>query len=1174
MATITSLGFNLFARDRVSATARSVGGAFQQLARRATRDLDTASGAAERLTGAVERLGGVSRTGGMVTAAASAAALGKAAVPAAAAVAALPAAMVATRVASKTLQFGLVGVGEAMSAVAEGDAEALNEALEDLSPNAAAFVRQAASMRKEVMGLQQSVQDTLFAGLDRELERMSGNLLPVVGSGLREVSGELNGVALEATRTASTPWFRGQVDQVMRGTADVVQTLSGAVRPAIELVTRLTVAGMPLIDRMAGWAVTGVKAANAFVRTRQESGALAGVIDRVGDGMETAGRIGRNLALTIANVAGKADAFGVSGGNMVTTLEQLSAEMLTWSQSAQGQGQAAETWRTLGDAANHLLAVLPILSGALGIIAGIITSLPEPVQQVVSQTLAWGLALSVLSTWLMRIPGSAKLAGTAISGVTRAAGFAKVAMAGFVAGLRNVNAAYAANATFATRLGAALRSQIMLWRQQAAAAGVSTARIIAHAAAAKVVAAATRLWAGVQWLLNAALNANPIALVVIAIAALAAAVVVAYQRSETFRNIVQAVWAGIQTAAAAAWSFLQPVFAAIGAALSWVAGVFRSLWGAAQTVWTTLQAGAAVAWSFLQPILGAIAGFLGGVLSVAFIVFRNLVKAVWIAIQLAVLVAWNVIKVIFNGIRAFVSGVLGPVFRWLLDNVIRPVWTGIRTHISVVWGAIKVVFNAIKAFLSATLAPAFRTFRSVATTVWNALRSTISGVWNNGIRPAFNALKSAVGTVRSAFKTAVDGIRKIWDGLKDIAKKPVNFVIGIYNDGIVNLVNRIASFAGIKTRLDKIPKFAKGGVAGGPGVLPGYAPGRDKLLAAVSPGESIFRPEFTRAVGPRWVQTANALARRGVGAVREWFARGGDRLGGEGIAFARGGTVPAAAPGFAGAFKFGGIVSDFLGGLKNFAFKNVEKAFRGVLERMTGGIPGAGIFRDVIAGIPKKVIDSLVQWFKDKVGMGGGPGFQRALAFAKAQAGKPYLWGGVGPNGWDCSGFMSSILNVIQGKNPYQRRFTTFSFTGASRGPAGFVRNKRSAFEVGITNAGVGHMAGTLLGTNVESRGSAGVVVGGGARGAGDGLFNMRYGLSRDQGGRIPPGRWLVDNGTRHDEFMFTKQQMDELFQSHGQVTNNYNHTTNIYPQRADFDLEDLRAHERRQLLLARAGRP
>jgi hypothetical protein len=118
---------------------------------------------------------------------------------------------------------------------------------------------------------------------------------------------------------------------------------------------------------------------------------------------------------------------------------------------------------------------------------------------------------------------------------------------------------------------------------------------------------------------------------------------------------------------------------------------------------------------------------------------------------------------------------------------------------------------------------------------------------------------------------------------------------------------------------------------------------------------------------------------------------------------------------------------------------------------------------------------------------------------------------------------MSAITNVIHGKSPYSRVFTTHSFDGNS-GPGGFVRGKRSGFMVGVTNSGVGHMAGTLMGVNVESSGSRGVHLGATARGSGDSLFSARYGLSADSGrlslnrGWNPP----VYNGTGRVEHLGT----------------------------------------------------
>lgn len=83
--------------------------------------------------------------------------------------------------------------------------------------------------------------------------------------------------------------------------------------------------------------------------------------------------------------------------------------------------------------------------------------------------------------------------------------------------------------------------------------------MLAQAAASKVVAGATKVWTGVQWLLNAALTANPIGLVVVAIAALVAGIVIAYNRSETFRKIVKGA------------------FEAVGKAVSWLGDRFGGL---------------------------------------------------------------------------------------------------------------------------------------------------------------------------------------------------------------------------------------------------------------------------------------------------------------------------------------------------------------------------------------------------------------------------------------------------------------------------------------------------------------------------------------------------------------------------------------------------------------------
>jgi hypothetical protein len=127
--------------------------------------------------------------------------------------------------------------------------------------------------------------------------------------------------------------------------------------------------------------------------------------------------------------------------------------------------------------------------------------------------------------------------------------------------------------------------------------------------------------------------------------------------------------------------------------------------------------------------------------------------------------------------------------------------------------------------------------------------------------------------------------------------------------------------------------------------------------------------------------------------------------------------------------------------------------------------------------------------------IGYNPSLNGAVNFARRQVGKPYIWGGVGPRGYDCSGAMSALLNVVQGLSPYHRRFATGSFPSA-----GFVPGPGS-FMIGSVRGNPGHMAGTINGINVESSGSRGFGMGKGVRGARDRMFSGLYHLKGYRGG-------------------------------------------------------------------------
>ena len=88
----------------------------------------------------------------------------------------------------------------------------------------------------------------------------------------------------------------------------------------------------------------------------------------------------------------------------------------------------------------------------------------------------------------------------------------------------------------------------------------NTVATIASTVASRVAAGASKAWAAAQWLLNAALTANPVGLVIAAIALLVVGLVVAYKKSETFRSVVQAALRGVGAVGMWLWnSVFQPV---------------------------------------------------------------------------------------------------------------------------------------------------------------------------------------------------------------------------------------------------------------------------------------------------------------------------------------------------------------------------------------------------------------------------------------------------------------------------------------------------------------------------------------------------------------------------------------------------------------------------------------
>lgn len=209
-----------------------------------------------------------------------------------------------------------------------------------------------------------------------------------------------------------------------------------------------------------------------------------------------------------------------------------------------------------------LVALIPIIPALVQTSLAFLPLIPAVAQLAASMATALVPAMQYLGD-------HAKVVGPALL-------YAAIALKGW-----SVGSGLATSATKAFSVSQKFLAELCLGtRIQLAALWVQT---VAVAVAQKVAAVASKVWAGAQWLLNAALSANPISLVIIAVAALAAGLVYAWKHSETFRDIVTGVFNAIKTAIRNVVDFIITVirgwFNAQAAVVIGIIGLFAKLPG-------------------------------------------------------------------------------------------------------------------------------------------------------------------------------------------------------------------------------------------------------------------------------------------------------------------------------------------------------------------------------------------------------------------------------------------------------------------------------------------------------------------------------------------------------------------------------------------------------------------
>lgn len=379
-------------------------------------------------------------------------------------------------------------------------------------------------------------------------------------------------------------------------------------------------------------------------------------------------------------------------------------------------------------------------------------------------------------------------------------------------------------------------------------------------------------------------------------------------------------------------------------------------------------------------------------------------------------------------------------------------------------------------------------FQRTATTRTTQTKNTTQGVWNSwgkGMESRTSQTYGRINTATSSFSKqsiskmggARDGMGAAWGGLSPKFKPPVSYLIHtVINKGVVGSMNAIMSKLGGGKKVGGIgvAGFATGGAVYGKG-----SKTSDSIPARLSNGEFVMQAKAVDKFGVGFMSMVNQGKMPHDGAGFTGFRNGG------GININMPGYATGGAVGVPSADALNKIMGDGDNiGVKRMTDFIMDNYVMPLIDSGTGG----SAMKDVQRAGMQHIRSNVEAFVKDN--FGGAGSAAAGLRWAKTQHGKPYQWGGNGNPSWDCSGFMSAIESVIRGEKPH-RRWSTHAFNGGT--PPGWKAGANAPFRVGITHAGVGHTAGTVGKTNVESSGN-GVQVGSGARGYNNGMFSSWYG--------------------------------------------------------------------------------
>lgn len=340
-------------------------------------------------------------------------------------------------------------------------------------------------------------------------------------------------------------------------------------------------------------------------------------------------------------------------------------------------------------------------------------------------------------------------------------------------------------------------------------------------------------------LLNITMDANPIGLIVIAIAALVGLAVLIVMHWKDIGKFFSNLWKGVEHVTSAAWHGIQAFFKSlmpilidiiigpIGMLVRFIINHWTQIKNDAVKLWNAITSGIVNIWNgFVNFIKGVVQDFVQGIVN-AFswlydhnYYFKNLVDSIVGFFNYLK----NMATRIWHDITAFLAGV----------------WNGIVHVATTIWNTLKRWFED---FLNAEI----RGF----TNIWNMIKRVLEAVWNGIVRAVrtifgpiinffsgiWNGIHNGVSRAWGAITGAIGGAaRNAWNAVTGVFNGAGKFFTGLWHNAVGWGENMIHGFTqGIKNKIQEVANAAHNIMSKVSGFLGFHSPskegpGRDIIL--------------------------------------------------------------------------------------------------------------------------------------------------------------------------------------------------------------------------------------------------------------------------------------------------------------------------------------------------------